>query len=234
MPVQRFAAIQKRAAARKGGAAALAALLPPPADPKALRKLPDDRALAEMARRVFSAGFVWRVIEAKWPGFEAAFLGFDPVRLGFEPDEFWERLTGDARIVRHAAKIMSVRANARFVLDIAAEYGSFGKFVADWPATDLVGLFEVLGKRGARLGGLTGQYLLRFLGKDGFILNKDVIACLRDAGLDISERAGSKRELKLIQDQFNRWAKETGLSLVHLSRICAMSVGANYAGVEEP
>src|SRR5271166_4697061 len=115
MAVQRFAAIQKRAAARKGGAKALAALLPPPPDPDALRTLPDDRVLAEMARRVFSAGFVWRVIEAKWPGFEAAFLGFDPVRLGFEPDEFWERLTGDARIVRNAPKIMSVRANARFV-----------------------------------------------------------------------------------------------------------------------
>jgi len=232
--VQRFAAIQKRAAARKGGAAALAALLPPPADPKALSKLPDDRALAEMARRVFSAGFVWKVIEAKWPGFEAAFMRFDPVKLVFEPDEFWERLTGDARIVRHAAKIMSVRSNARFVLDIAAEHGSFGKFISQWPATDLVGLFEVLGKRGARLGGLTGQYLLRFLGKDGFMLNKDVIACLRDAGLDISEGASSKRELRLVQEQFNKWAKETGLSFVHLSRICAMSIGENYAGVEEP
>jgi 3-methyladenine DNA glycosylase Tag len=233
MAAQRFAAIQKRAAARKGGAGALATLLPRPSDPEVLRKLTDDRALAEMARRVFSAGFVWKVIEAKWPGFEAAFLGFDPVRLSFEPDEFWERLTGDERIVRHAAKIMSVRANARFVLDIAAEHGSFGKFVADWPATDLVGLFEVLGKRGARLGGLTGQYLLRFLGKDGFMLNKDVIACLRDAGLDISENASSKRELRLVQDQFNKWAKETGLSFAHLSRICAMSIGENYAGVEE-
>jgi len=231
MAVQRFATIQKRAAARKGGAAPLAALLPPPADPNALRTMPDDRVLAEMARRVFSAGFVWRVIEAKWPGFEAAFLGFDPVRLSFEPDEFWERLTGDARIVRNAAKIMSVRGNARFVLDIAAEHGSFGRFLADWPATDLVGLFDLLARRGARLGGLTGQYLVRFLGKDGFILNKDVIACLRDAGLDISETASSQRDLRMIQERFNAWAKETGLPLVHLSRICALSIGENYAGV---
>jgi 3-methyladenine DNA glycosylase Tag len=232
MAVQRFASIQKRAAARKGGAAALAALLSPPADRNALRTMPDDRVLAEMARRVFSAGFVWRVIEAKWPGFEAAFLGFDPVRLGFEPDEFWERLTGDARIVRNAAKIMSVRGNARFVLDIAAEHGSFGRFLADWPATDLVGLFDVLARRGARLGGLTGQYLLRFLGKDGFILNKDVIACLREAGLDISESASSQRELRLIRERFNAWAKESGLPLAHLSRICALSIGENRAGVE--
>ena len=31
-----------------------------------------------MTKRVFSAGFAWSVIEAKWPGFEAAFLSFDP------------------------------------------------------------------------------------------------------------------------------------------------------------
>src|SRR5438309_7643728 len=106
--VQRFATIRKRAEARKGGAAALQSLLPPAPDEARLRALPDDRVLAEMARRIFSAGFVWRVIEHKWPGFEAAFLGFDVARLNFEPDEFWERLTRDDRIVRHAAKIMAL------------------------------------------------------------------------------------------------------------------------------
>jgi 3-methyladenine DNA glycosylase Tag len=129
--------------------------------------------------------------------------------------------------VRHAQKIMAVRANARFVQDLAAEHGSAGRFLADWPATDLVGLFDLLARRGARLGGHTGQYLLRFLGKDGFILNPDVIACLRDAGLDISDTAGSKRDLRLIQEQFNQWAAETGLPLAHLSRICALSIGEN-------
>ena len=85
-----FARIRARAEARKGGAAALAGLLPPKPDSKALAALKDDRVLAEMAKRVFSAGFAWRVIEAKWPGFEEAFLGFAPARLLFEPDEFWE------------------------------------------------------------------------------------------------------------------------------------------------
>ena len=230
--MQRFATVRKRAERRKGGAEALEKLLPPPPDEKRLRKLPDDRVLAEMARRIFSAGFVWRVIEQKWPGFEAAFLGFDPRRLTFEPDEFWERLTRDERIVRHAAKIMSVRANARFVLDIAAEHGSFGRFLADWPSSEMAGLLEVLAKRGSRLGGLTGQYFLRFVGKDGWILNPDVVACLRDSGLDISETPTSKRELKLVQDRFNAWAKETGLPLARLSRICALSIGANYATAE--
>ena len=36
---------------------------------------------------------------------------------------------------------------------------------------------------------------LRFVGWDGFVTSKDVVACLRDAGLDISEEAKSKSDL---------------------------------------
>ena len=54
-----FKTIRARAEKRKGGAEALAKLIPPKPDPKALRKLRDDRVLAEMTKRVFSAGFAW-------------------------------------------------------------------------------------------------------------------------------------------------------------------------------
>ena len=119
--------------------------------------------------------------------------------------------------------------NAAFVQEIAKEHGSFGKFLAQWPVSDQVGLLDLLGKRGARLGGRSGQYFLRFIGKDCFVTSADAVACLRDAGLDISESPTSKKDLKKIQDQFNAWAEETGLPLTHLSRICAMSIGENYA-----
>jgi 3-methyladenine DNA glycosylase Tag len=226
--VTSFKTIRARAEKRKGGAKALNRLLPPPPNPKVLAKLGDDRVLAEMTRRVFSAGFAWSVIEAKWPGFEEAFLGFEPRRLSLQPDEFWDGLVKDTRIVRNAAKIMSVRANASFVTDVAQEHGSFGAFLAKWPSSDEIGLLELLAKRGNRLGGRTGQMLLRFLGWDGFVTSKDVVACLRDAGLDVAEVITSKRDLAKIQAQFNAWAKETGLPFVRLSRICAMSIGENY------
>jgi 3-methyladenine DNA glycosylase Tag len=225
-----FKTIRARAETRKGGAEALAKLMPPRPDPKTLRKLRDDRVLAEMTKRVFSAGFAWSVIESKWPGFEDAFLGFEPARLSSEPDEFWHKLTMDARIVRNGAKIMSVRENARFVLDVAKAHGSFGKFLSTWPPSNEIGLLEVLAKRGSRLGGNSGQMLLRFLGYDAFVTSKDVVACLRDAGLDIAETPTSKRDLAKIQEQFNAWAKETGLPYRHLSLTCAMSIGENYEG----
>jgi 3-methyladenine DNA glycosylase Tag len=222
-----FKTIRARAEKRKGGAEALHRLMPPKPDPKALAKLKDDRVLAEMTKRVFSAGFAWSVIESKWPGFEAAFLGFEPKRLAFEPDEFWDSLVKDARIVRNGAKIASVRDNARFVLEVAKEHGSFGAFLSVWPPSNEVGLLEVLAKRGSRLGGATGQMLLRFLGYDGFVTSKDVVACLKEAGVDVPEAPASKRDLQTIQDQFNAWAKETGLPYSWLSRICAFSAGEN-------
>ena len=181
-----------------------------------------------MTKRIFSAGFVWSVIVAEWPGFEAAFLEFQPPRLLAQADEFWEALAGDKRIVRNAQKIMAVRANARFVANVAKEHGSFGKLLAEWPADDEVGLLELLAKRGARLGGHTGQYLLRFIGRDGFITSRDVVACLREAGLDLAEKPSSKKDLRKIQDQFNAWARDTGLPYTHLSRICALSIGESY------
>jgi 3-methyladenine DNA glycosylase Tag len=223
-----FKRIRERAAKRKGGDKVLESLMPKRPDNKALAKLGDDRVLSEMSARVFSAGFVWSVIDNKWPGFEEAFLEFHPKRLLFQPAEFWEKLASDKRIVRNPQKIRSVRENAKFVSEIAAEHGSFGKFLASWPADDQVGLLEVFARRGSRLGGFSGQYLLRFLGWDAFVLSGDVLRCLRDAGVAISATGTSKKDLRLAQAQLNAWAKESGLSITHVSRTCALSIGENY------
>ena len=129
--------------------------------------------------------------------------------------------------MRNGAKISSVRENAAFVQAIAKEHGSFGKFLTNWPSSDEIGLLDLLAKRGSRLGGNTGQMFLRFVGWDGFVTSQDVVACLRDAGLDIASEVKSKGDLAKVQAQFNAWAEETGLPYVHLSRICAMSIGEN-------
>ncbi|TPI23236.1 DNA-3-methyladenine glycosylase I [Mesorhizobium sp. B3-1-6] len=222
-----FQKIHARAAKRKGGEAVLAPLLGPAPDNTAVAKIPDDRILSTMAERIFAAGFVWRVIEQKWPGFEEAFLGFEPKRLLFQPDDFWHELASDSRIVRNPQKIKSVRDNAAFVDRVSKENGSFGKFIASWPADDQVGLTAYLAKHGSRLGGNTGQYFLRWMEWDTFVVSTDMAAALRDAGLDIAENPTSKRDLDKIQAQINRWSAETGLPRRHISRILAMSIGEN-------
>lgn len=211
------------AADRKGGSAALEAMLPKPASPDKLARIADDRWLAMMTRCVFQAGFSWKVIEAKWPGFEAAFDGFEPARWSMMSDEDLDRLLADTRVVRHAKKLLSVRDNALLLRDLARDHGSAARAFADWPSTDYVGLLALLKQRGARLGGSTAQYFLRFMEKDSFVLSRDVCAALVREGV-VAKAPSSKRDLAATQDAFNSWMDQSGRGLTQISRTLAMSV----------
>lgn len=226
--MDKFIHIQQRAEERKGGAEALQKLLPKVASNAALKKITDDRYLAQMTQCVFNAGFHWQVIRKKWPQFEEAFYGFDiATLLSLSPDE-WEAYISDTRVVRNWQKIKTVWHNAQMIEEIAAEHGSFANFFADWPVNDQIGLMDYLKKQGERLGGQTCQYFIRFIGKDSFITSKDVCVALIAAGIDIKEAPTSKSDFRKIQGAFNYWYDETGLSYSHISKILSYSVGENY------
>lgn len=218
-----FADIHAMAVAHHGedGVAAKMPETTPLAD---LKARPDDRWLAAMTRAVFQSGFSWKVIEAKWPGFEAAFEGFDPHRVAMFSDDDVARLLKDKGIVRNGAKIMATIANAGFVLEIAAEHGSFGAFLAGWPPSDQAGLLEVLAKRGSRLSGSTAQFFLRFAGWDAWIASGDVVTALIREGV-IDTPPTSKTALKKVQAAFNAWTAESGKTQAEVSRTLALSVG---------
>lgn len=190
-----------------------------------LTAVPDNHYLATMTRCVFNAGFNWKVIEAKWAGFEAAFLGFEPRRVAFMTDEDLDRLVSDARIVRHGAKIKSTIENARFVVAESEQHGSFGGFLAGWPAGDQAGLLAYLSKHGSRLGGATGQYFLRFSGYDAWITSRDVCAALAREGVLDEPKATSKSALKAVDEAFTKLAEESGKPKAVISRVLALSVG---------
>jgi 3-methyladenine DNA glycosylase Tag len=225
--METFKTIYKRAINRKGGKAALESLLPEVATPKALSAKPDSYFLAEMTRGIFQSGFVWSVINRKWPTFEEAFFDFNLTKLMKLSDDDWESYMQDTRIVRNRQKIKALRHNVWFVNDTANEYHGFGQFLADWPNNDLVGLFRFLKTRGSRLGGNTGQYFLQRVGADSFALTHDVVLCLKMHGLEISDNPSSQKDLKLIQQTFNQFHEETGLPYRQLSMIMAYSVGEN-------
>ena len=221
-----FDEIVALAEANKGGEDALADLLKgsQPKSAAELKAVTDDRWLSMFTRCIFQSGFSWKVIDAKWPGFEEAFHGFDVPFLSFQPDEFYEGLTSDTRIVRNGAKIRSVQANAVFLSDLAKEHGSASAFFASYPETDQIGLLELLKKKGNRLGGNTGQYALRFMGKESFILSKDVVNALMRENV-IENASPSKKNMAAIQAAFNEWKSETGRNLTEISRILAFSTG---------
>ena len=211
------------AAGRKGGAEALNAMLTPPKSAAELAAIPDHRWLVAMTRGVFQAGFSWKVVESMWPGFEAAFEGFDIGRCAMLNDEDFGRLVSDKQIIRNGAKIKSVQENAVFIQTLAAEAGSAGKAIADWPSTDFIGLLEVFKKRGTRLGGATGQYCLRSQGKDSFILSQSVTDRLIAEGV-VDKQPTSKKALSDVQSAFNIWMEQSGRSLTEISRVLAMSL----------
>ena len=218
-----FDEIYEIAANRKGGPEALEALLATPKSATELAAIPDDRWLAAMTRSIFQAGFNWKVVENMWPGFEAAFEGFAVGRCAMLNDDDFARLVSDRRIVRHGTKIRSVQENAVFLSSLAREHGSAAAVFANWPATDYIGLLDLMKKRGSRLGGNSGQYFLRAMGVDSFVLSRDVVARLIAEGV-VDKNPTSKKALADVQSAFITWMEQSGRSLTEISRMLAMSV----------
>jgi 3-methyladenine DNA glycosylase Tag len=218
-----FAAIEAVALVRAGGEVALAARLPEVKSADALRAVSDDSYLSLMALRTFRAGLKHSLVDAKWPAFEEVFHAFEPHRVRALSDEQLETLMADTRLIRHWGKIKAVRANAAAVLDVAAERGGFGSYLADWPVDSIVELWDDLARRFHHMGGNSGPSFLRMAGKDTFLLTDAVVRALDHWGV-LHDRPRTRGDRSRVQGQFNAWRTETGRPLAHLSMMLALSV----------
>jgi len=242
MTQESFKQLFQRAAERKGSKKALELLLGKKilgkkllddnAAEQSVALLSDDRILAAFTKQIFKSGFVWRVVENKWPDFEEHFFNFNIEKVLMMPEEMLERKAADPKIIRNYTKVKTIKANAQMMFEQQNDGKSFAQFISDWPSEDIIGLWAYLKKHGQRLGGNTGPYALRLLGKETFILSSDVEAYLRaqqiiDGGLQ------SKKSLTAIQKYFNELKKESGYNLTQLSRLIAFSCGDNYVQVDE-
>jgi DNA-3-methyladenine glycosylase I len=90
----------------------------------------DDRVLFEfLILEGAQAGLSWSTILAKRPRYRKAFAEFDPARVArFKPDRV-ERLLQDPGIVRNRLKIQSTIGNARALLAVQKEFGSFDAYI---------------------------------------------------------------------------------------------------------
>jgi 3-methyladenine DNA glycosylase Tag len=224
--LESFETIYQRAAERKGGEKSLESLLSKPLNQKQLLKLTDAKILSEMTKKVFQSGFVWRVVQNKWPSFEEVFFNFDIEKLLMMPPDMVERKATDKRIIRNLTKVKSIQNNALMINEITKEHGSFVSWLANWPVDNMIGLWDELKKRGDRLGGNTGPYALRAIGKDTFLLTRDVEAYFRNHQI-IDGGLRSKKSLKTIQDSFNQWHQTSGRSMQELSMLVSFGVGEN-------
>lgn len=225
-----FDQVLERAIQRKGSEGLVLDMAGDTPPQHLLATIPDDRYLAAFTKQIFQSGFVWRVVEQKWPDFEDVFFGFDIEKMLMMPDELWEKKSQDPRIIRNAKKVMTIKDNAQMIYEVAQEHGSFGKFIAEWPTDNIIELWAYLKKHGARLGGNTGPYALRFLGKDSFLNSQDNEAYFRARKI-VEGGITSKKNQRAMQDCFNHWYQHNDFSYKQLSRILSLSVGDNYAGI---
>ena len=116
----------------------------------------DDGYFEELTKAIFRAGFNWRVVREKWENFRISFHGFDIRQVaGYDENEI-ARLFADASIIRNRRKILSTVENARTMLMLIADHGSFQEFLRSLDPADyyqrvrvLTGLFAGLGRTGA-------------------------------------------------------------------------------------
>ena len=99
------------------------------------------------------AGLSWDTILAKRENYRRAFERFDFNIVARYGARERRRLLADAGIVRHAGKIEATIANARALLEVRKEFGSFSKYV--WRFSDAGALSKDLKKRGFRFVGPT-------------------------------------------------------------------------------
>jgi len=231
MSLEKFEDLYQRAVERKGGPKALNLLLGEADTSNLVAKLDDSRILAAMTKKVFQSGFVWRVVEQKWPDFEDVFFGFDIEKILMMPEEMLERKATDPRIIRNYNKVKTIKANAQMIFEEQQNGHSFAEFITNWPNDNIIGLWAYLKKHGARLGGNTGPYALRALGKDTFLLSRDVEAYFRANNL-ITGGVQTKGSLATIQASFNEWQAQSDLSLSQLSRLVAYATGDNHIQAE--
>jgi len=94
------------------------------------RPVGDDRLLFErLCLEGFQAGLSWLTILRKREAFRAAFDGFAPATVAAYGSDDVERLLAEPGIVRHRGKIEATIGNARAMLRVVAEVGSFAAFL---------------------------------------------------------------------------------------------------------
>lgn len=92
--------------------------------------LHDDRRLFEfLILEGAQAGLSWQTILNKRDAYRRAFANFDPARVAKFDRQRIETLLANPAIVRNRLKVESSVSNARAVLAIQKEFGSFDRFI---------------------------------------------------------------------------------------------------------
>jgi DNA-3-methyladenine glycosylase I len=90
----------------------------------------EDRTLFEfITLEGAQAGLSWNTILRRRDGYRAAFRDFDVAAVGAFDDAEVERILREGNIIRNRQKVVSTVANARAIVAVQREFGTFAEYV---------------------------------------------------------------------------------------------------------
>ena len=89
----------------------------------------DDELFGRLVLEINQAGLSWLTILKKKEGFRSAYDGFSVERVAAYGDEDRARLLADAGIIRNRLKVDAAIENARRILELREEHGSFAAWL---------------------------------------------------------------------------------------------------------
>lgn len=130
---------------------------PPRVEPASL-----DDVFEVVTRAVFQAGLHWAVVDRRWPAFERELEGFDVHAVAAYADDDVDRLCAERQLIRNRVKWDATVANARALLEVEREHGSFAEWLGDFE--DHEAARDAMCARFTHLGAFGATWVLWVLG----------------------------------------------------------------------
>lgn len=90
----------------------------------------DNELFCRLVLEINQAGLSWETILKKEATFRAAYSNFEIAKVAAFDENDIERLLADPGIIRNRLKVNAAIENAKTILNIQKEHGSFGKWLA--------------------------------------------------------------------------------------------------------
>jgi len=121
----------------------------------------DDQLFERLCLEIFQAGLSWLIVLKKREEMRKAFDGFALKIVSNYDEAKIAELLGNSGVVRHRGKIEAIIENAKRILVIQREYGSFANWLDRQTATDKEGWVKIFKKTFKFTGGeIVNEFLM--------------------------------------------------------------------------
>lgn len=120
--------------------------------------------LEVMSKAVFQSGMSWKVVESKWDTISEAFDEFNIEKVASMEEHDLELLVEDRRVIRNYRKLAAIVENARKMIALEQEHGSFEAYLRS--RDDFDQTLKMIKRDFKFLGNFGAYYFLYVVGED--------------------------------------------------------------------